>query len=286
MTKFSPENRMVARIDRNRLQAKPDELVAKAYESAQRMLNKEGYKRINPRDFSNFDPEMIAKDLQSVVARKASFTPEDKMMEQRGAVLEAIVLDQIERNWFPEVSTIRASEYDDYMNGVDVLFVKQAGLDVDTLALSLDATTSQGRLKVKLDKSKQNQGVTNVKYFATEDSSMHASLSGIPYMVVYADNALFLEVTELWMKSNNKEPRAQTALQRHRIQCIIAKQLLIQTDHTLATFPSSRPTTKRILATYKNMLSLQYRAKLEELGLEDSDIEKESSVRALRGYLS
>ncbi len=94
------------------------------------LLEQAGYKRIDPRNFENvFSKWEITESLEQVEKIEARFGAKEKIGSAKGEILEAIIMDMFELNWATkDVYTVRASKYDDYKHGVDLILFMLIGI--------------------------------------------------------------------------------------------------------------------------------------------------------------
>jgi len=128
--------------------------------------------RPNIEDFSDiYPPEKIQEDQERL--RNSQETHNDPISE-RGKILEALVLDRIEKdNWFGESTyTVLAAEYDDRINGVDLVI--EFVVDGKVERLAIDVTTAQDEEVIEkkwrsiVDPLMRKGHLTKLKYFESE----------------------------------------------------------------------------------------------------------------------
>jgi hypothetical protein len=97
-----------------------------------------------------YTQEAVDRDLAEVERLKTIFrqeeTPETKLQKRQADILEAIILEQMElSNWFGEnVITRAASEFDDFINGTDMLALFDIeGKATTTTGFAIDVTFSK-----------------------------------------------------------------------------------------------------------------------------------------------
>ena len=210
-----------------------DPIIKKAHERARKILASVD---IDPRKFENYDKTMIARDMELVRTREAQFnmqsTPESREAKEIATILEAILHEQIGKNgWIgPNVSTIRASRYDDYENGVDsIAQFRREGEGDSHLGIALDATFSS-HITEKLDDVKEdvaNGKLTQIKYFASpnpENPREYAYMGSlkVPRVVIGIEKKAVLDLIRTWMQDDTH------ALFEHPIQHVIAKEIIDQ----------------------------------------------------------
>ncbi len=153
----------------------------------------------------------FSQDARKNLRWTAAANPEAKFWRQRGALLEAIVNDQIDSSdWFGESAiVIVPSRFDDVVNGVDSIVEFEEGIDHSYLALAIDVTKSGEHLTKKFDKirtSIEKGELSRVKYF--ESRGVQKELLPIPRVVVGADQKTMEEVATLLLafKTHQRHP--------------------------------------------------------------------------------
>ncbi|HEY9584703.1 MAG TPA: hypothetical protein VJI33_03980 [Candidatus Paceibacterota bacterium] len=219
------------RLERNFLMAEQNELIAKACQKADKVINRD---EIKLSDFAgSADADRLRADEAYVAKREAEFAKVDSPEEVEGLkwsrVLEALIHEQGEQsNWFgPDAVTIKTSRYDDIARGVDevVQFRKEdAGLYF--LGLAIDATYSHDAVKkLKTIREEIEKGtLASLRYFISEDADIKGEFNNIPRVIVGVDKKTVGEVAELWLGGKSKE------LAAHPIQFQILEQILEQCE--------------------------------------------------------
>lgn len=202
---------------------------------------------INMAEFSDrYSASEIARDQDYVRDRQGKFAPQERILERRGKILEAIIFIQSElNNWFGENAfTVKTSLFDDIAHGVDLVVELVDNEGISRLFLAIDVTTTQdeeylsGKL-LKIKKEVEEGKLSRVKYFQSEaDPEFREPLLNIPRVVLAADTKTLHELIEL---SLNKDPR----LANHPVQ----RQFLEEMGLQLARFiPFASSETAKKLA--------------------------------------
>jgi hypothetical protein len=205
--------------------------IDQAHVKAQKVLGKD---IIKPKQFSHlYDESMIEKDEALVAKRKAEFVggrdPRKETVEKLAAVFEAVLHEEAELSeWLgPNVTTIKTSDFDDIVNGVDsVAEIREGEAGTSHLAFAIDVTFDENtekkfeRIKQEIDKGE----LAKVKYFFSQDTGFMGSLNMVPRVVVGAEPKTVEELSELWLERNNK------VLGSHQIQFQILEEILIQLE--------------------------------------------------------
>ena len=126
---------------------------------------------IKMEEFSDLYGERIKKDKALLEERKKGFS--ETYGAKRGKILEAILNEQIElNNWLgQEALTIIPSEFDDIINGVDVVVEFEREEGFKHMALGLDMTSSANEIRRKLFEARKHilkGDLTQIKYFISE----------------------------------------------------------------------------------------------------------------------
>jgi len=194
-------------------------------------------------DFSGlYSTEEINEDKERVSFLQDKFneimTPSQERMKEVAAIFEAIVIDEAESSeWLGSRAIVySASEYDDFMNGVDaVAEFKNNENESDFLALAMDVTFSSDieNIEKKINrvlKSVKDGVLTPLKYFADEDGNQ--SKMEVPRVVIGADAEMVGELMKIWdMKSSaNEENRkkAKNTLGQHIFQTKMLLEIEMQ----------------------------------------------------------
>lgn len=187
---------------------------------------------IDPVSFRLYDPKMIKKDLEYVARMERTFAEDDakspELIEQRklALILEAILHEQIElNNWLgADVTTKKASRYDDIKHGVDSIAEFNRDGSRHHLALALDVTSTRytddklTRIRDDIDHGR----LTYIRYFQSSDGSYKGSLSNVPRVVIGVDPRRIVDLARLWIQNKNK------ALAQHPLQIQILEQIKLQ----------------------------------------------------------
>lgn len=202
-------------------------VIAAAHEKAKAMLDPDDM--ISPDQFDHFDTAMIARDMQYVEEREALFaeteTEESAQRRMAAEVLEAIITEQTElANWLGEnVSTVRASRYDDIANGVDTIAEFSQETSTSYLALAIDATYADPSEKLARIRKEIDRGtLTQVKYFRSSDGTYIGSLQKIPRVVIGVSYEQIVELAKLWVNGKKDE------LAMHPVQLQIIEEIILQ----------------------------------------------------------
>ena len=207
------------------------ENLERAYQEAMKICQEHS---IIPGHFFLYDPVILRKDAEAVakIKEKRKKEPyETREFRKLTAVLETVFFLEAElAEWFgPNAFTIKTSEYDDFINGVDVIieFYNEDGTSCLTLALDITLASNTGDLRRKLRRAREeidDAKLARIKYFSSEHSGIRGELKDIPRGVVGIDFKAAVELINLWMNKDSQ------ALASHPIQFQILKQLEIQME--------------------------------------------------------
>ncbi|MFH1473032.1 MAG: hypothetical protein ABIF06_01280 [bacterium] len=218
--KNSFESRSLVNIDRD-----------KAAEKAEGVLAD----RIQETDFGDVYPEeKIAKDKETVENLKRKFESKqgqgDLEVKKDADIIEAIILEQGELSqWFGENAfTHGASEYDDFINGIDLLveFKRPNNPEAEHLALGVDVTfTTDTTAKFeRLRQQIEDRTLAKMDYFPFGDTESRGFKDKLPEVIVGVERRTIRELEELWLEKDQKN------LEKHRIQIMILMQIGAQLD--------------------------------------------------------
>ena len=204
-------------------------------------------------DFSElYGEENVAKDRKKVRDIKSRF--EEDKNKIPATVLEAIVMEQSELSeWFgPHASTLRTTEFDDFVNGVDlVVEFNEPERSSSHLALGVDVTFGASTIQKKFRRIKDEIDagqLASVKYFRSQNSRFQGRLSQIPRIVIGIEKENLQNLAALWVQGKKKE------LGIHPVQRLI----LVEARRQLETFAkyAADKGKKELAAPYAYALAL------------------------------
>lgn len=178
--------------------------IASALEKARALIHENA---INPSDFVNlYGSENVERDLASVVSLKRKFETDET--QKASEVFEAIVFEQVElSNWLGEhAETIRTSEFDDIVNGVDLVVEFTEDNSTNHLALGVDVTfgtTSIGKKFERIRKEIDADNLATVKYF--ESHGFKGSLRQLPRVVIGVEKDTVIALAGLWSRQEKSK---------------------------------------------------------------------------------
>lgn len=214
------ENRMARHIDSNAsFETNPD--VRAAYEKTQKLFRGDA---IKPQDFLDlYDKKTIETDLAKVENLKNTVF-EVGSNKIAADILEGIIYEQTElSDWFgPYAHTLKTSEFDDIVNGVDLVVEFDEPLrSVSHLALGVDATYGATTIQKKFERIKRDidqDTLATIKYFQSSDGTFKGRKSQVPRIVLGVERGTVLSLARLWTGGKNKE------LGSHAVQKLLLKQ--------------------------------------------------------------
>jgi len=131
--------------------------------------------------------ERFARDEKTVLPNGVTF----EQIRQLSEISESFLLKGLnEAKWVPYCGGIKTSEYDDYMNGIDlVLEFQKADHPASHIGLGVDVTFSNN-LTRKIAKVKQEISagrLASIKYFDSPNSHIRGQLRQVPRGIVGFD---------------------------------------------------------------------------------------------------
>jgi len=182
------------------------------------------------------DYDYIQKINHSINEKRRD-NPQFEESFKYGKIFEAIMNSELElSDWMgSNAHSIRTSEYDDIVNGIDEIVEFREENAASYLGLALDVTFGEQAVKDKVQRIKNefdSGKLGQVKYFHSEFTHMTGRLSEIPRAIVSTDKETVVELTKLWMARDGKGDRK--ALAEHPIQI----RMLDEIENQLSIFHS------------------------------------------------
>ncbi len=208
------EDRLERSLDaarERRLELSP--VMKTAYEKALTVSKNPAY-AIQMEDFESAYRGEVKSDLRTVERlekeQAAQNTPQQEIAKRIAEVMEAIVLSEAElSNWLGDASTIKASKYDDLVNGIDMFAeFRPSAEGTSTLALAVDVTFGTQTARKKLEDIKQQirSGVlSEAKYYQDSDGDFMGMRKNIPRVVIGVSQATVEELAGLWVNGKKRE---------------------------------------------------------------------------------
>lgn len=174
--------------------------------------------------FSN-DTLKVSSEVSEIIKRS----------DKRAEALEIIINEQSEMaEWLgPDVFTIRTTEYDDFVNGVDMVleFITDEK-DVERIALAIDASCADfGIIGKKIDRNinkiiGKDRKKPKVKYFQSEaDPSVKETIEGVIPVVIGIEGRNVDSLVEDF-SSNEKTKK----MGRHPAQKVFLEEIRMQLE--------------------------------------------------------
>jgi hypothetical protein len=203
--------------------------------------------RMSLRDFGYRDSK---QDSELIERLKKEFDDDEEL---RGVsdILEAILyLELGDGKWFgEETASMLATEYDDVVNGVDVVVEFLSTERPGMLAIAVDATMSRDAVRTKLQKIKskiKTDELTKVKYFESGRNGSKSSLENLPHVVIGLDPETILELSQLLVQGDNEK------LLSHHARFVVIQEVWEQLEWGLQ-FATECNSTKAI-ASYEKLI--------------------------------
>lgn len=244
--------------------------------------------KLKEEDFEDcFSKEEIDRDKAVVEAIKTRLEEkadhlepevreEQKRIKKRSEALEVLIDDQVELNeWFgPNAFLVRLAEYDDYINGADVVVEFDMGEDrAERFAIAIDVSfgtqgdTLERKIKRNLRKVSgikdwdgKNVSPAEVKYFYSEIDNHKGKLEMVVPVVVGMDKrhcnqimGLFVDLIKLKNNKGEKESKEEGALRRqkskgkikrlaeHPVQLVFIEEVVTQLQMYLRLLAEAAP---------------------------------------------
>lgn len=206
------------------------DFIDRAYAKALEVVE---YDKIDIADFVgsyDYDLHEVERDMREVDRLKDVFSrhdsSENEIVRKLAVILEAIIHEQTElSNWLgADVTTRKASDFDDYKNGIDT--IAEFGHTDGRLVLAIDVTTTNPTKKLDGIKESINKGsLSGIKYFESGDGNFRARWGkGVPKVIVGVERRTVLQLAHLWLDKQKKD------LETHPIQLQILDEIFVQLD--------------------------------------------------------
>ncbi|MEX1014819.1 MAG: hypothetical protein WDZ80_06695 [Candidatus Paceibacterota bacterium] len=235
------ENFFANKIDRS-LEKKRHKGETYLRKSEEIIKEKSPAERINEEDFKDvYGEEEIKVDLEKIsrMEEKHKDNQESNEFGKRYAdVLETVITDAGEKNnWFgPDIKINRASKFDDYFNGTDLIF--ELGSPDNLLAVDLTYSKGWGEVSQKIRNVKEtidSEKLIDIKYFQSKTDNKKENKNKIPKVVVALSFEELTKIARLW--SAESAPISEKAKEAHRkmldessVQVEILQQVISQLE--------------------------------------------------------
>lgn len=272
------ERRAHQRLDRA-FETRP--LMINAHDRAMKSFAEDA---IHPEEFSDlYGSEVIQRDLATVERLKAKFGAPDRA-KFAAEILEGIIYDQSElSDWLgPHAHTIKTSEFDDIVNGVDlVVEFDEPAQSRKHLALGVDATFGTTTIEKKFLRIKEeidSGNLASIKYFRSQTGNFMGRLSKVPRVVTGVDQEHLLELAGVWTQGLNKE------LGVHPAQRLILAQIAQQ----LKTFSAYAERTGQtaLVRSYQEAYDIVRAVSLSKQGIDVSAFKEDKVHKEISAHLA
>lgn len=201
-----------------------------------------------------YGQENIDRDKSKVQNRRAHWK-ENNAMHTYATALEYLIYQRIKNNngFGENVDIIKTAEYDDVMNGTDLVveFEQSEAVAPERLGLAIDVTFGSKTLGKKFDNIKkqiQEGKLGNIKYFQSVKQGFRGELSLLPRVVIGIEKAQIEKLASLFQKGGAE------AMKEHPT----TRAFLHETSVELRTFAdyAERQRKPQLAAIYKRELTI------------------------------
>jgi len=190
---------------------------------------------IQPGSLGDYDENIVKRDVAYAQELRSKMSKTDearsfgKFSAEDAKKLADILEYQIylginKHNWIPFCRAIKTSDYDDIVNGVDMVVEYNNNESFGHLGLGVDVSFSKNldkkflRIKNEIDNfDGNNNRLAEIKYFKSERSGISGRLFGIPRVVAALDLGVMQDLTK-------------------RMDHVASHSIIIEMQHQLETF--------------------------------------------------
>lgn len=210
-----------------------------------------GNTRILESDFigigEGYSEKDVERDMDEVLRLKKIFTANGiEETKEYADALEHVVSERIELDdWLGDCAhTYTTSVYDDYKNGVDSIVEfkdptddNEEIFDLSHVGLAFDFTYASDVTKKfeAIKKDLDNGKLSNIKYFASENSDYKGPINKIPRLIIGANRRTVDDLMELFLESKkpssarkSNEISPEKKLETHYFQINMLKQMFYE----------------------------------------------------------
>jgi len=158
---------------------------------------------------------------------------------QLSEILQAMVVDRLNKKWFKDCEAIMTSDYDDLKVGVDAVMKHKTGGYLG-VAFDFTVTNKEENIKKKLQKeweSVEEGEVRTIKYFEDPDTKQKGSLL-VPKFIVGASKKDVEELANAYLNNNNE------LLDNHPLKYVILLQIEEQLQTVLDYYEVNKENPK------------------------------------------
>lgn len=229
---------------------------------------------IKMEEFSDLYHEGVELDKALVEEKRRHFS--ETFSAKRGKIAEALLSEQAELSeWLgKDAMTIVPSEFDDFINGVDIAVEFEREEGFKHLALGLDITSSAREIRGKLLEARKHISkgdLTKIKYFISEKSHIRGEISKIPWLLIGIDKKMLRELCDLRLtqmpppneaglseetrkRLSEERMKARKALAEHRVRNLILEELEMQLKFFMEF--ADKNNQEAIAGIFENLLEL------------------------------
>lgn len=268
--------------------------------------------RPDPRDFCDvYEKEEVKKDLQELKLKKKKIKKKEEGMaedekrvkrknDKRGRAFETLFSEQShEGEWFgSEAMVSRTSEYDDVMNGID-LMVEIPKEETKRLALAVDASVSSDEEVIREKVTRNIRKIGNrkkspqVKYFEPQVFGENkGKVEGLLPVVVGAERKhanklfdLFAELKKLEKVDGSKERKQslRQELASHPLHCVFLEEIKIQLEAYKKIFERNfdkRKECEELLSVINGVIEEKKESEIFSEGMFEDDLTYRNIIKA------
>ena len=158
---------------------------------------------------------------------------------QLSEILQAMVVDRLNKKWFKDCEAIMTSDYDDLKVGVDAVMKHKTGGYLG-VAFDFTVTNKEENIKKKLQKewdSVKEGEVRTIKYFEDPDTKQKGSLL-VPKFIIGASKKDVEELANAYLNNNNE------LLDNHPLKYVILLQIEEQLQTVLDYYEVNKENPK------------------------------------------
>jgi len=199
---------------------------------------------------NNYSEESVNKDKEYVKQKRIDIEKtniidtRDNLDRVEGGfqlseILQAMVVDRLNKKWFKDCEAIMTSDYDDLKVGVDAVMKHKTGGYLG-VAFDFTVTNKEENIKKKLQKewdSVKEGEVRTIKYFEDPDTKQKGSLL-VPKFIVGASKKDVEELANAYLNNNNE------LLDNHPLKYVILLQIEEQLQTVLDYYEVNKENPK------------------------------------------
>lgn len=226
-----------------------------------------------------YSRERIRSDIQYLKNRKESFGKVDHTV--RGQLLETVMSEYVDMvEWFGNMSSHRASEYDDQCNGVDVI-LEGEGQDEKPVYLAIDCTISENKRtldqKVRsIVNNIEKNTLSTIKYFQSDRDDFKGMLHFVPKVIIAMEPRRMEELAKECLPIMKKEKGCYKKLHNSYLQIYFLRQAEAQLkkQQELVNLPGKKHQKEVIEAINNTLEYIQKVLEKKETSLDQSVVKR------------